>query len=991
MRLSTAVMAPVGPAREIESAINDANDASPRPPKRPRTDGDAHYVHLPRPPSVQEARMLLPVCMHEQEIMEAIRAHSVVVVTGATGSGKTTQLPQFLIEAGFGDASSTRSPGCVAVTQPRRVAAVSCARRVASEVGAGAAELVGFHVRHRPEYGSKTRVKFVTDGILLREVQDDLHLRRYSAVVIDEAHERTLNTDLLLALLSRTVSLRQKDPGISADGSRLAPFKLIVMSATLDIDGIFAGPGSLFPSAPVVNVPARQHPVTVHFARRTSTDYLKDAFVKVCQINRKLPQGGILVFLTGRREVEEMCVKLTEELGVKAAVLPFFALLDDNSQKRVFDDFGERRKIVVATNVAETSVTIPGISYVVDSGKAKEKTHRGSGAGLLTSFDVVWISKASAEQRAGRSGRTGPGHCYRLYSSAMFNDHFPKFRTAEILRVPSDSVVLRLRSMGIRYLDKFPFPTKPDADALFAAESLLRTIGALDDTLESGSGVSCVREGVFLGVTPVGRALSNIPVPPRIGRMLLAATAVEGCLPYAARAAAILSLGEVLERHRDNSREMHEAFSHPASDLLTSLRALCAVEHTGRSAAAADGVIGVIGTAAMNAMRVCCENYGINMKTCVETIAIAEQLESCVCDTSIAPDTAFSANPNDATEDVDEEVAVKPKAEQRREPLGPMSEEIEVGLLRAFLCGFPDQVARRMTREEAAGMGVIPRRRKIAFTAHGCDEPVFLETVSTVALEEELELVAYAEILRTSRRSDCPALGKDLGDNVVDACDAEGSGLENGNDADECVSTEANDGPTGTVSPLLEEQVQARLTMRCATVISPKWLPVDARSICTFAPSRSAPAPLWDSKACQISRVASARYGPRQWAIGSIALPVKTFRFLTSNPGPVGIAAALREEGVVFAIAIVNGNVLEELMQFASVSSKGGGRIAVFGALLAKYEIDTESGLRAAMSADIVFGCKEYCDCLPRTVREAASKVWQQIGSRGVVKCMQAK
>jgi ATP-dependent RNA helicase DHX37/DHR1 len=242
--------------------------------KRPRVSKDelgVSFVRVARDPVVQQSRMKLPVCMYEQEIVEAIRANDIVLVTGETGTGKTTQVPQFLVESGFGDKDCTAHCGLIAVTQPRRIAATSCARRVAHEMGSPVGELVGFHVRHSPVYCSNTKIKFVTDGILLREIQDDLTLERYSAIVIDEAHERTLNTDLLLALLSRTVVLRRQHV---SDGLSKSPLKLVIMSATLDIDGVFTGSGSLFPRAVVVHVPARQYPVTVHFERHTSQSYV---------------------------------------------------------------------------------------------------------------------------------------------------------------------------------------------------------------------------------------------------------------------------------------------------------------------------------------------------------------------------------------------------------------------------------------------------------------------------------------------------------------------------------------------------------------------------------------------------------------------------------------------------------------------------------------------------------------------------------------------
>lgn len=422
------------PAKDVASSRK-----RPRAPQAEKCEEEKRgrfVVRFERDPKIQEQRSKLPVYMHEQQIVEALRHNDVVIITGATGSGKTTQVPQFLLEEGFGDARSPGQTGLVAVTQPRRVAAIACAKRVAQETGGAVGDVVGYQVRHRGALSRTTRLKFVTDGVLLREAEEDLLLTRYSTVVIDEAHERSLNTDLLLALLSRSVALRRAD----ASEAR-GPLKLIVMSATLDVEGVFVGDGSLFPRAPVVSVPARQFPVTVHFARATPGDYVEEALRKVKKIHRRLPPGGVLVFVSGRREVEELCTKIGDTfgdrkvkvegssvmLGVK--VLPFFALLPEAQQHLVFNNFGDNvRKIVVATNIAETSVTIPGITYVVDSGKVKEQVYGGHGAGLLSSFQVQWVCKASAEQRTGRAGRTGPGHAYRLYSSAVFDQQFKDFR-----------------------------------------------------------------------------------------------------------------------------------------------------------------------------------------------------------------------------------------------------------------------------------------------------------------------------------------------------------------------------------------------------------------------------------------------------------------------------------------------------------------------------------------------------------------------------------
>jgi ATP-dependent RNA helicase DHX37/DHR1 len=275
----------------------------------------APQVSVLRPKAFAESRANLPVVGMEQEIMEAINENDVIVLCGETGSGKTTQVPQFLYEAGYGCANYPDRAGMVGITQPRRVAAVSTASRVAEEMGVDLGKTVGYHIRHDRKAGPETVLKFMTDGLLLRELQDDFLLSKYSAIIVDEAHERSLNTDILLGMLSRIVKLRRSMSEESSNN--IAPLKLVIMSATLRIED-FVNNGRLFSTPPpVVNVPARQYPVTVHFSRKTELhDYVGAAFKKTCQIHRNLPPGGVLVFLTGRQEVEQMCRMLRQTFRV---------------------------------------------------------------------------------------------------------------------------------------------------------------------------------------------------------------------------------------------------------------------------------------------------------------------------------------------------------------------------------------------------------------------------------------------------------------------------------------------------------------------------------------------------------------------------------------------------------------------------------------------------------------------------------------------------
>ncbi|KAI1406537.1 P-loop containing nucleoside triphosphate hydrolase protein [Hypoxylon fuscum] len=549
----------------------------------------AYSVPVQRNPEIQDARLKLPVVAEEQKIMEAIHNNNVVVICGATGSGKTTQVPQFLFEAGYGSPNSP-TPGMIGVTQPRKVAAVSMSKRVGQELG-DRSSAVAYQIRFEGNVDEKTAVKFMTDGVLLREVANDISLRKYSAIIIDEAHERSVNTDILIGMLSRVVKLREE---MSNEDPKLAPLKLIIMSATLRVDD-FIKNQTLFPiPPPVLNVEGRQHPVTTHFARQTHHDYVDEAFKKILRGHRKLPPGSFLVFLTGHDEIQRLSKKLKlatgglnpiaypkvrisandaplevedidfgetnemahddyepyiedeeeeaeddadfdvpEEVGagplpLKMHILPLYSLLPTREQMRVFEDPPEgSRAIILATNVAETSLTIPGTRYVFDCGRSKErKYNRDTG---VQSYEIGWISKASADQRAGRAGRTGPGHCYRLYSSAVYERDFPKFADPELLRMPIEGVVLQLKAMRLQHVVNFPFPTPPERQSLAKAEKLLQYLSAITTSGQA---------------TQIGSTMAKFPLPPRFARILLVGH-LHDCLPYTVALVAGLSVAEV--------------------------------------------------------------------------------------------------------------------------------------------------------------------------------------------------------------------------------------------------------------------------------------------------------------------------------------------------------------------------------------------------------------------------------------------------------------
>ncbi|KAJ8614029.1 hypothetical protein CTAYLR_009615 [Chrysophaeum taylorii] len=470
-----------------------------------------------RSAEIQAARMELPACGMEQEIVEAIGSQEdVVVISGETGSGKSTQVPQFLYEAGYGR---------VVATQPRRVAAVTTARRVALELGAviprpgGGASIVGYRTRFEEGgVGEVTKIVLETDGVLLQEMRRDLLLRDYEAVIVDEAHERSLNTDVLLGLLSRAVPLRRETNGI-------APLKLVIMSAS-GLEDVVSHEGLWRGARPrTLEIPGRQHPVAIHFARETRLDdYVAAASEQTRRLHETEPPGGILVFLTGKREVETLASRLRATYSTTAVVVvALHASLSLAQQEVAFAAVPEGiRKIVVATNVAETSVTIPGISCVVDAGRVKRRVASGGGGALV--LEVGWISKASAQQRAGRAGRDGPGRVYRLYTPAVLADVCPDVDPPDVAVLPLEDLVLNAKALGVVDLGTFPFITPPPRAALRDAELSLARVGALK--LPTAK------------LSRLGRALATLPVGLRSSAALHAAAPKDRAL-CAALAAAV--------------------------------------------------------------------------------------------------------------------------------------------------------------------------------------------------------------------------------------------------------------------------------------------------------------------------------------------------------------------------------------------------------------------------------------------------------------------
>ncbi|KZV18868.1 hypothetical protein F511_31707 [Dorcoceras hygrometricum] len=934
-------------------------------------------IHVSRPKEVEMTRRDLPIVMMEQEIMEAINEHSSVIICGETGCGKTTQVPQFLYEAGFGPNHVHARRGIIGVTQPRRVAVLATAKRVAFELGLRLGKEVGFQVRHDRRVGDNCSIKFMTDGILLREVQSDFLLKRYTVIILDEAHERSLNTDILIGMLSRVIKERQREfeeqqkrilSGETIEfENRIYPLKLVLMSATLRVDDFVSGGRIFHDPPPVIEVPTRQYPVTIHFSKRTEiVDYIGQAFKKVLSIHKKLPPGGILVFVTGQREVEYLCQKLRrtsramtgsnvqendgkffvheekplEEIdmkeitdafecqgdfgdetpdqfnihmeendgnlfedeydntynssedmdkgieSLKAAfealarkkgplpdntihgvtrtlgglnqlssiaekniedkvicngtlrVLPLYAMLPAPAQLRVFEEVKrEERLVVVATNVAETSLTIPGIRYVVDTGREKVKTYNSSNG--MESYEIQWISKASAAQRAGRSGRTGPGHCYRLYSSAVFNNMFPDFSSAEILKVPVDGVVLLMKSMHIGKVANFPFPTPPETNALIEAENCLKVLEALDSKGR---------------LTPLGRAMAHYPMNPRHSRMLLTVIQTmqkvkDKCrasivLGYAIAAAAALSLsnpfimqfegnhddtddlkhaeqdgsiesenicdkGEKARRKKlkEIAKASHEKFCNPTSDAFTIAHALKCFELS------------------ENPVEFCSDN-ALHYKTMEEMSKLRKQVLQLV----------FSSSTRDLqqeflwTHGTLKDVECSWKISSNKHNLLLNEEEI---LSQAICAGWADRVARRIKAASLLSDG-DRKVKSVRYQACMVKETVFLHRWSSVS-KSPPELLVYNELLYSKR-------------------------------------------------PYIHG----------ATSVKSNWLVKYAQPLCSFSAPLSDPKPYYDPITDQVFSWVTPTFGPHLWQLPLHSLPVKD-NF---------------HRAVVFACSLLEGQVL---------------------------------------------------------------------------------
>ncbi|EEH22573.1 hypothetical protein PABG_04784 [Paracoccidioides brasiliensis Pb03] len=490
--------------------------------------------------TMKQQRESLPVFKFRKQLLEAVRENQLLIVVGDTGSGKTTQLTQYLAEGGFAN------DGIIGCTQPRRVAAVSVAKRVSEEVGCRLGAEVGYTIRFEDCTSPETKIKYMTDGILQREILLDPDLKKYSVIMLDEAHERTISTDVLFGLLKKTLKRRHD-------------LKVIVTSATLDADRF----SEYFNMCPIFSIPGRTYPVEIMYSREPESDYLDAALVTVMQIHLTEPAGDILLFLTGQEEIDTACEILYERMKAlgpsvpELIILPVYSALPSEMQSRIFDPAPPgSRKVVIATNIAETSITIDQIYYVVDPGFVKQNAYDPKLG--MDSLVVTPISQAQAKQRSGRAGRTGPGKCFRLYTEAAYQSEMLPTTIPEIQRQNLSHTILMLKAMGINDLLHFDFMDPPPTNTMLTALEELYALSALDD------------EGLL---TRLGRKMADFPMEPALAKVLIASVDM-GCSDEMLSIVAMLSVQSVFYRPKEKQQQADQKkakFHDPHGDHLTLL------------------------------------------------------------------------------------------------------------------------------------------------------------------------------------------------------------------------------------------------------------------------------------------------------------------------------------------------------------------------------------------------------------------------------------
>ncbi|XP_037092523.1 probable ATP-dependent RNA helicase DHX37 [Pollicipes pollicipes] len=782
-------------------------------------------------------------------------------------------------------------------------------RRVAEEMGLTEQE-VSYQIRFEGNTTDRTKIKFMTDGVLLKEIETDFLLNKYSVIIIDEAHERSVYTDILIGLLSRIVPLRHK---------RRRPLKLVIMSATLRVEDFTANRRLFKVTPPVVKVESRQFPVTVHWNKRTPSDYVGEAFKKACKIHRTLPDGGVLIFVTGQNEVNdiirrlkkafpykppskqevkkkareapdasnestsaEKMPELTEEeeeaiffnpklkrqKKSKAAadlpeinldsyaiqppaeegedllegsdvdpddleeeddeaeraaaaapgaahqplyVLPLYAMLSTERQAQVFQPPpAGTRLCVVATNVAETSLTIPGIKYVVDTGKVKQKLYEKTTG--VSAFQVMWESQAAANQRAGRAGRVAPGHCYRLFSSALFNDEMERFARPEIQRKPVEDVLLQMKAMHVDRVTNFPFPTPPDAAQLRAAEERLLQLGALERPETDAGGAADAETHV----TPLGRAMSCFPVSARFAKMLVLSEQ-HGLLPFTVCLVAALTVQEVLLENPLTAGDSDKA-KQLWGEWMTLRRSWAG---TGDSLLLGDSMVLIraVGAAEYSGCTPeFCQRYGLRLKAMKEIRKLRVQLTNQI--NLVVPSAAAAVDPRQ-----------------------PPPSEPQCRLLRqVLLAGLPDHVARRVEPDEIKNAEDRPKW-KGAYRCTSIEEPVFLHRGS-VLKREAPQFVVYQEIYETNK-----------------------------------------------------------LYMRGVTAIEPEWLATLCPGQCTLSKPLQEPPPDYDPVSGRVRCHVNATFGRAVWPLPPVEAEY-----------PAGL-----DRYRLFAVHLLQGHVCPSLLEFVKV------------------------------------------------------------------------
>lgn len=920
----------------------------------------AVFVPVNRTPEIQAVRLKLPIVAEEQVIIETINENPIVIITGETGSGKTTQVPQFLYEAGYAQNK------LIGITEPRRVAAMSMSKRVAQEMNLTKKQ-VSYLIRFEGNVTEETKIKYMTDGVLLKEIQSDFLLEKYSVIILDEAHERSIYTDILIGLLSRIVPLRNK---------RNNPLKLIIMSATLRVEEFVENMKLFKVKPPIIIVEARQFPVTMHFNRRTSENYVNEALRKAVKIHTRLPEGGILIFLTGQQEVYTVVRKLRklfplkknkyqvkqvnleenetmevtknnehsnndesddDDFDAKQAlrfnkqrrkkqiilptinlddystsltddthedlinardnednldedededeiidfkllsntqplwVLPLYSLLPSDKQAKVFEPPPEGcRLCIVSTNVAETSLTIPNVRYVIDSGRCKTRLY-DKVTGVST-YHICYTSKAAAKQRAGRAGRTRPGHCYRLYSSAVYNDQFEEYSPSEIQKKPVDDLLLQMKAMNIDKVVNFPFPTPPDIIQLKSAEKRLTILGALQ-SLPKKQELYCAK------VTALGRSIAAFPVIPRYGKML-ALSHQHNLTKYTICMVAALSVQEVLiEVPGTESSAKHKWLSMRRS-----------WAGTGNSLLLGDPMVLIkaIGFAEYEGSRgkllPFCEETGLRHKAVVEIRKLRQQLTNEI--NLNIPDLNLTIDPKMSPTDM------------------------EAKLLRQIiLAGMADQIAKKVSPDEIKDEDKI--KWKHAYRISEMEEPIFMHS-SCVLRKTNPEWVVYQELYETNK-----------------------------------------------------------VYMRNITAIEPEWLPKFAPTLCNLSEPLSDPPPRYDRGSGKIICRVCGTFGRSGWK-----LP------------PMDIEHPLTLDGIKwFACFFLQGQICSKLKQFVpsllttpdSITKSWAKLIprtqAIIRALLS-HEIMSKDKLLEIWSSDKKFLLSPYQKWLPESRHAEVALLW---------------